>query len=79
MTTHEAQAHINFNHGEPNQAPAYWTFQRCGSRKPELVTVPVLLLAYREQFGRPEVQVEPVNGSGKVWISIKSVKLDKTA
>lgn len=39
--------------------------------------IPVKVLEEREVFGRYEVQVTPVSGSGQAWVSADRVKVTR--
>ena len=42
---------------------------------PEGLKIPVRVLDVRSTYGRQEVLVEPVTGTGKAWVGVKRVNL----
>lgn len=42
----------------------------------EGVTFPVTIRDARQVFGRTDVQVEPVGGSGRMWVNIEALVVE---
>lgn len=43
----------------------------------EGLKIPVRVLDARQSYGRTEVLVEPVRGTGKAWVTAKRVRLER--